>query len=456
MTPSVALVLRRGSCVFVVLAALGLLWPVVPALGQSTCFDNGPIQNSDPEPTGYFGTGLAAHGNLLAVGASLKTVETVDNVGAAYVFWLESGAWVEKQIITPNVTTSALFGESVAMSGDLLAVAAPPLTVQNLSGAGAVYVYLRDDSLPASIQWQELDQVRLTAGSEIQSGGSFGGPLLGSHQGVAMDDRLLIVGSPGADVGSVAGAGKAYIFLYDPTAEEWSLEDTLQSNNPYAAGQFGQAVAISGTRVIVGEYGRNKAHIFNRNATTHEWEADGVLTHVGDFGWSVAVDGDVAVVGANAANKAYVYKRISGTWEPSGGTALTTDDALGDEFGSCVSISGSLILVGARNSTHPITPDDFVIGAAYLFQRQNVGGQEQWQEVLQIRSGLAPFDDGGCTHGGPDRFGETVLLDGDRGFVGANADEFPEVGTTYGLAGLVYILDNLPAPDECVEAPECP
>jgi hypothetical protein len=306
------------------------------------------------------------------------------------------------------------------------------------------------------MEWQPLAQEILTAGSDAQADGSFGGPLLGSHQGVSMDGRLLIVGSPGADVGNLDAAGKAYIFLYDQAAAQWSLEATLKSNAPQTAGHFGQAVAISGTRVVVGEYSANKAHIFNRDPITHHWNPDGSpLSQTGAFGWSVALHGDVAVVGANDAEKAYVYNRVSGAWQPSASGPLTTGDSLADDFGSCVSIDGSLVLVGARASTHPVTNQAF-IGAAYLFQRQNLGGQEQWQEVLRIRSGIAPYNDGGCTHGNPDRFGETVLLKGDTGFIGANADELPEVAQTYGLAGLVYILDKLPAPDDCVQPGECP
>jgi hypothetical protein len=322
------------------------------------CFDDEPIQNSDAQEVGYLGTGIDADGDVLTIGASTMDLGGVSNRGAAYIYWLESGQWVEKQQITPDVTTAALFGESVAMSGDLLAVAAPSVSVGSATAAGVVYIYRRDASQPDNMEWELLEQEFLTAGSEVQVDGSFGGPIQGSHQGVAMDDRLLVVGSPGFDVdGEVDAAGKAYIFLYDPQTEEWSLEDTLESDEPTDGGRFGQSVAISGTRIIVGEYGANKAHVFKRNSTTLQWEPDGsnsVLSQTGgDFGWSVAIDDAVAVAGANLDDTAYVYRQIIGTWQ-SFGTLSSADEAASD-FGSCVSVDGTLILVGARGSFHPDT-----------------------------------------------------------------------------------------------------
>jgi hypothetical protein len=104
----------------------------------------------------------------------------------------------------------------------------------------------------------------------------------------------------------------------------------VQANDLGVADEFGSAVALDGTTVIVGasqedpggETNGGAAYIFIRNSDD-SWEQQVKLVASdvsGDsfFGTSVAIDGNVAVVGApgadNQSGAAYVFVRTGSIW----------------------------------------------------------------------------------------------------------------------------------------------
>lgn len=92
-------------------------------------------------------------------------------------------------------------------------------------------------------------------------------------------------------------------------------------------------------------------------------------------------------------------------------TIVASDGVLNDEFGGDVSISGSLVLVGAWDG------DTSTSGAAYLFRRDFA----DWVEEL-ILLPEAIYGDS------EDNFSQGLALSGGTAFIGSPLDEAPEAG----------------------------
>lgn len=141
------------------------------------------------------------------------------------------------------------------------------------------------------------------------------------------------------------------------------------------------------------------------------------------FGNSVSISGDVAVVGAPGnddagffSGSAYVYRFDGSTWVEE--QKLSASDAAdGDRFGSAVSISGDVVLVGAFFS------DDAGIGAgsAYIFRFDG----NTWVEEQKLTASDAAEGDS---------FGISVSVSGNVAVIGAERDD--DGGS---LAGSAYV-----------------
>ena len=80
----------------------------------------GRLVASDGTPGDRFGEALVASGDRIVVGASRAD----DGRGAAYVFELRDGTWVETaKLSDPEGEPGAMFGISVAMENELITVA---------------------------------------------------------------------------------------------------------------------------------------------------------------------------------------------------------------------------------------------------------------------------------------------------------------------------------------------
>jgi hypothetical protein len=94
---------------------------------------------------------------------------------------------------------------------------------------------------------------------------------------------------------------------------------------------------------------------------------------VDGFGTAVSISGDVALVGApnntnangTGAGAAYVYRRIGGIWSEEV-KLIASDGATGDHFGNAVAIDGDLALVGAYAG--PFGAGSSNIGCVYAYR----------------------------------------------------------------------------------------
>jgi len=335
-----------------------------------------------------------------------------------------------------NADASDLFGFSVAVSGDTLAVGAVGEGgADNRSpDAGAVYVFSRDDSG----EWRQQDFLR-AFNTDTRDQFGFSVALSGDTLAVGA------VGESGAD-NRKSAAGAVYVYSRDDNGK-WRQQGFLRAFNADAGDLFGGAVALTGDVLAVGAAGEGGAdnrtpdagavYVFSRD-DSGEWRQQGFLRAFnGDtrdqFGFSVSLSENALAIGAVGegtadnskpdAGAVYVFSRDdNGEWRQQGFLRAFNADA-GDLFGGAVALSGDTLAVGAvgKNSADNSKPDT---GAVYVFTRDD---NEAWRRQGLLRTFNA---DAG------DLFGGAVALSGDTLAVGAVGENGagniePDTGAVY-------------------------
>ena len=310
-------------------------------------------------PGGFFGSAVAVSGDTAVIGA----YEANGNQGSAFVFVRNGTTWTQQAELTATDGSGGdQFGYSVSVSGATAVIGAYEHQVGGNSYQGAAYVFVQDGAT-----WNQ--QAELTA-SDGQFGDNFG-------ISVAIDGGILAVGASG----QYNSQGGAYTFV--GSGASWSQQSELEASDGMENDYFGEAIAVSGTTVVVGAYNHRVAQYFSPGVAYvfaqngGDWiqraelmSSDGVD---GDqFGYSVAVNGDTALIGAFAhpvgsngeEGSAYVFVRNgSGEWAEQ--TELTGLDASNsDNFGYSVSLFGGTALAGAFQ--HQVGGNGEQ-GAAYVF-----------------------------------------------------------------------------------------
>ncbi|MFO0861611.1 MAG: hypothetical protein U0570_13760 [Phycisphaerales bacterium] len=368
------------------------------------------LKASDAAANRYFGNAVSMSGDTLAVGAPLAPGGGIsNNDGSVYLYHWNGTSWVQDQKIlgpSASVGTQTDFGRTLSLSGDTLVIGAR-LDDSAASDAGAAYVYTRTAGV-----WSF--QQKLTA-SNASANDNFG-------DAVGIDGDTIVVAASGADAG---GTDRGSVYAFVRSGITWSQQAILPAITGAANGdKLGEngAISINGDTVAVGAPSKTSnagaVALFSRQITT--WTNTNVLASpdagtdtAGKFGSSVALKGDVLGVGANNSSKtvatgggAYVYRRSGGAWggNSSGVLVVPSGLATGDNFGSSISISGDVMLVGSPGRATNT-------GAAYSFRYVN----SAWAQSTQI---LAPDAAVG------DFFGYSVTLDGDVAAIGAQSDDY--------------------------------
>jgi hypothetical protein len=172
-----------------------------------------------------FGTDVSLSGNSLLTSSSL--------INAGYIFDRRGENWNESYILVPDDPAPLRFGASVSVSGNT-AVIGRPLDNDIAVSAGAAYIFEKSQN-----SWNQVKKLTDPAGNEEDRLG----------QTVAIDTRLIAVGSPGAG----AETGKA--FFVKKQGNNWSDLMSLESNVVQPGDQFGFSVAVSMKTVLVGAPG---------------------------------------------------------------------------------------------------------------------------------------------------------------------------------------------------------
>ncbi len=260
------------------------------------------IKASNPEERAYFGAALdlSADGNTLAVGASDEDGSAVGinaepnprerlNAGAVYVYVRSGDAWAQQAYIkASNVDQEApaccasgagyLFGENLSISadGNTLAVGAAGEARGDIgingdknnesgvtSGAGAVYVFVRD-----GVNWQQ--QAHITAASPHDT------RQFGRSLGLSADGSTLAVG------------------LYDAGGEPIFFRGASPSPSYY--------------------YGA--AYVYTRSGShwTPEAQLRNISGELSAYGWSLSLSGDGNTIAVATVGGVDIHERTGGVW----------------------------------------------------------------------------------------------------------------------------------------------
>jgi hypothetical protein len=258
-----------------------------------------------------------------------------------------------------------------------------------------------------------------------------------------------LVGAAYDVVGSNSNQGSAYLFRNLETASGVITQHVkLVAADGARNDVFGRSVSLSGTTGLVGsvfDNGMGSAYIF-RNLDTatgtvgHDLKlvaSDTVLRDA--FGSSVSLSGSIALIGSPGdvvrtdliPGSAYLFRNLdAATGTVTEDAKLVASDGLaGDGFGSEVSVAGATGLVSSFR-------DDFgsntLQGSAYLFRNLDVAAGTIAEHAKLIAS------DGGFG----DFFGRSLGLSGNLAVIGASGDN-PSTGNVAGTAYLFRDLDTL-------------
>jgi len=249
-----------------------------------------------------FGWAVATDNEEIIVGAP----NTNSDTGAAYVYEFNTltSVWDQTAALTASDGAPGdLFGWSVAVAEDQIAIGAYKDTNAGGSEAGAVYMYSRSGG-----GWGNEQKL---AASDAAAGDHFG-------YSVAMSSGTALIGAPDNE--------KAYTFTFSGS---WTEEDTLEASD-LGPNMFGWAVDVDGDQAVVGAptndvAGTNHggAFAFTRSGAVwteqqHLTPSDGTFDDM--FGYSVGVGVNSIVVGSpfNTAvgtnGAAYAYDFSLGLW----------------------------------------------------------------------------------------------------------------------------------------------
>lgn len=292
-----------GSTVVVGAPATNLTGAVYIFVGSgSTWTEQATLTASDPA-NNYFGVAVAISGSTVLVGADTESGTRCPPgcIGAAYVFVRSGTIWKQQAKLTASDGASGdLFGNSVSISGSTAVVGAEHKNSPT-GAAGAAYVFHRVGATWS--QEAELTQIDPPTGS-----GVFG-------------YSVAVLGSTAVVSAAHAGSGPGAAYVYVGNGGTWTLQAELTASDGLGDDQFGVSVDISGSTVVVGAMLENSykgaAYVFVRTGTSWRQElkltaADGSPGNY--FGTSVAIYGSTVVVGAygkrTSRGAAYVYKLV--------------------------------------------------------------------------------------------------------------------------------------------------
>ncbi|MEM9378917.1 MAG: FG-GAP repeat protein [Planctomycetota bacterium] len=404
--------------------ALLLLALPAPVLAQAPQFTDQDFAAPGAGSTDRAGEFLDLDATHLAVGIPQRPVAGVSSVGVVAI-WPRAGSTFDPPVLLDApVAGGGRFGQSVVLDSGELVVAEERTPIFGTPTRSAVHRYER-----VGATWSLVDSIENPG---FASANRFG---------LAMDrdGDLLAIGAPNeTTMGATGGA----VYLYRLVGGAWIAEDMLVPSDGATGDTFGQAVAVSGDRVLVGAPRKRNgsviegaAYAFERaGATWSETARLSIDAGSGDtgFGQSVDVDGDVAVVGAartNDVGAAYVFLDSGPSWaleqrlQPELLTSFAT-------FGHSVSLEGDELVVGAYQDSVV----SFGSGAAWVFRRSATGWEPRVRLVGTPPTGF---------------FGFTVVSDGAGTVVVGEP-----VGTADGAptsSGAVHVVE----PSEPIGTPYC-
>lgn len=269
------------------------------------------ISSPNPIENGRFGQSLALVDGNLVVGAGHETVGGVE-AGVAYLFDGDTGAYIRK-FLNPTPDAGDGFGEFVSAAGNNVIVSARYDDFPYID-TGIAYLF---DS-------QNSKLLHTFVNPSPDPDDKFGAEVVGSSDWVflgAMDDDAAGEHAAGAVYMHEAGTGDLYHVFHSPNPEVW--------------GRL-LGVAVDGNRLLlgawndsVGAYHSGACYLYDLcNLNLLQTIISPDTSHGDHFGQEVALSGDKAVIGAwgeeqngqEAVGGAYLYRVTEATGAPTAPT----------------------------------------------------------------------------------------------------------------------------------------
>lgn len=364
---------------------------------------------SDAAEEALFGTSVALSGDRLLVGSNYDDGAGLAS-GAVYYFSGQNNQWTEQQkFVAADTNSIDEFGFSLSVDGNLAVIGAPGYNY-NGSQTGAAYIF--EYSGGSYVQRHRL----LGQASAVNS--RFG-------TSVWIDTDQVIVGAAKGYNDLAIQTGSAYIFKYN--GSNWDLVEKVFGGRENT--KFGSKVFISENRAIIsmpgnGRVGQSGAFVFDKNNddwSLLQWILEPPVTAVAGFQDSIMLGVPSRSGVQPFQGEVSAYRRANNTWFNQQ-LIVPGNGPDGDYFGFDLSVSQNRMLIGAPGDA--ATGGDKV-GSARIYEKNN----NQWSEQDILIASDATVDVG---------FGERVALDGDYAVVSATGD------TTHGAdAGAVYFFRNV-------------
>ena len=407
-----------------------------------------------------------------------------ENLAKLLIFKKANGLFTQQQILQPPFDANSLygdFGSRMALSDDLLVVAAPQFKNDiNPNYYGAVFIYQRDGE-----NWSDDPVAELLPSDESDF------VLFGFGKHVSLAQNTIFVES---DVTKVYPNQEQSIYIYEmpPTGWSGSLTERVAINNG-PSGNWGSRIATDGTYAFLPNFNWTEIRIYKKMGSswndhtkvgtislpqlkfwynhhrmsltgkhivfyrpssiinppgeshlldfvpTMNWENGYILNQKieehsfnasGDyFGHEISVFGNWMAVGAQGDDQngefsgaVYVYKRKDGKWVLVQ-KIHAPDASPHEQFGHAIAMGEKFLFVSANKKDRYDTNgnvSDFDIGSVYIFEL--VG--DQWIYRNQM---FAPQIERNNS------FGQDIALSNDYVAI----SEFAENGTGY--RGYVYV-----------------
>jgi hypothetical protein len=361
-----------------------------------------------------FGFATAISGKMAVIGAPLADVDGKTNQGAAYLYVMENGVWIEQAKLTASDgNADSQFGYSVGIDGDTIVIGASHTAPAN---RGAAYVFVRNGTA-----WTE--QAKLTGKDNL------GGDRLG--ESVAISGNTVAAGAVLHDIAGTPDTNKGAVYLFVRNGATWTEQAKLTASDAHDYDFLGHSVAIEGDTLIAGAPQSNgnvrigSAYVYTR--TGENWSQQAKLTaddgaYDNLFGERLSLSGDTVAIGAYGAKVAntafagavYIFNRVNGNWTQQ---SKLVPEAAEISFGLCFGIAASLkndtLAIGAFGAQ---VNNNAQQGVAYLFKRD--GNLWVRQSQIAANDGLA-FD----------YFGGSVALGDNTLLVGTSQNDFSKKGT---------------------------
>lgn len=370
--------------------------------GQAQAIASSYLQ---PEYTPFnelFGAALAIDGDRVIVGA-MGNSESASRAGAAFVFERQGGAWVRTARLRPaSLDADDDFGAVVDVNGDLAIVAAPGDDDLGTS-TGAAYIFrvvagswVEEAKLvpPNPVDFARAGVVAIAGDVAVlrasdrvhvfrHAAGAWSletslaapdAPLgQGFGIGVATDGNRVVVAA-NLDSENGADAGAAYVFRWDGTA--WVLEQKVVPGDVRADLQFGPKPRLDGTTLVASSMDAAYVFVFDGS----RWNQQARISPpdpASTVNFPPAdVSGDRLVLGDGTSNVdatngqrggAWVFERSGSTWGMSVAISLADLPCPCDTFrlGQAVGIAGAFGVAGSWDSLGP--GGEGQDGAAWVF-----------------------------------------------------------------------------------------